>query len=266
MHEALMKILVCVKQVPDKDSTFRVDAAGTWVETDNLTFQLNDYDRFALEEALRLKDAGEAEVVVCSIGPERASQAIKTALAMGADRAVHVHDPAAVDSDALGLARILHAVAKAESFDLILAGLQAEDDNVAQVGPMLARLLDLPCATAITSLQVADDGKSIRVERELENNRRQVVDLDLPALVTVQTGINSPRYASLKGIMGAKRKEVRKPALTDLGLSAEQTAPRMRILALTPPAKGEGAEILQGSTTEVVTELVRRIKEKTGVI
>ncbi len=261
-----MKILVCVKQVPDKDSTFRVDAGGTWVETGNLTFQVNDYDRYALEEALRLKDAGEAEVVVCSIGPERASQAIKTALAMGVDRAVHVLDPATEDSDSLGLARILHAVAAGESFDLILAGLQAEDDNVAQVGPMLARLLDMPCATAITSLQIADDGKSIRVERELENNRRQVVDLDLPALVTVQTGINSPRYASLKGIMAAKRKETRKPALADLGLSAEQVAPRRRVLALASPAKGEGAEILQGSTADMVTELVQRIKEKTGVI
>ena len=131
---------------------------------------------------------------------------------------------------------------------------------------MLARLLDLPCATAITSLQVADDGKSLRVERELENNRRHVVDLDLPALVTVQTGINSPRYASLKGIMAAKRKEMRKLGLADLGLSAEQVAPRRRVLAISPPPKGEGAEILQGSTADVVTELVKRIKEKTGVI
>jgi electron transfer flavoprotein beta subunit len=203
------------------------------------------------------------------VGPDRVSQAIKTALAMGADRAIHINDPEAEGADPLGVARMLQATVAADSFDLVLAGLQTEDDNSAQLGPMLARLLDLPCATGVTALTLADDGKSVRVERELENNRRQVVDLDLPAVVTVQTGINQPRYASLKGIMAAKRKETRVVKLSDLGLTAEQAggaAARMRILQMAPPPKGEGAELVEGSADEVAAELVRRIKEKTGVI
>jgi electron transfer flavoprotein beta subunit len=264
-----MKILVCVKQVPDKDSTFRIDAAGTWVETENLSFQINDYDRYALEEALRLKDAGGGEVVVCSVGPDRVSQAIKTALAMGADRAIHINDPEAEGADPLGVARMIHATIGGDGFDLVLAGLQTEDDNSAQLGPMLARLLDVPCATGVTALALADDGKTVRVERELENNRRQVVELDLPAVVSVQTGINQPRYASLKGIMAAKRKEMRVVKLADVGLAADQAggaAARMRILSMAPPPKGEGAELVEGSADEVAAELVRRIKEKTGMI
>ncbi len=261
-----MKILVCIKQVPDKDSTLRIRSDGTWIETESLSFQINDYDRYALEEALRLKDAIGGEVVVCTVGPARASQVIKTALAMGADRAVHVNDPGAEAADVLGLARILHAAVADEAFDLVFMGLQAEDDNSGQVGPMLARLLDLPCATGVIGLKLSEDGRSIRVERELENNRCQVVNLDLPALVTVQTGINQPRYASLKGIMAAKRKEIRAVGLGDLGLSLEQVAARMKVVSLASPPKGKGAEILAGSPSEVAAELVQRIKEKAGVL
>jgi len=264
-----MKILVCLKQVPDADSTFRVNAAKTWVETDGLSFQVNDYDRYALEAALQIKDGGDAEVTVISVGPDRVSQALKTALAMGADRAIHVNDPGTEGSDPLGTARVLQAAAGAEGFDLVIAGLQSEDGNDSQIGALLARLLDFPCATGVIGLTVAGDGKSVRVERELENNRVQVVDLDLPAVVTVQTGINRPRYASLKGIMAAKRKETRALTLADLNLPAEHVGSagaRLRILELAPPPKGKGGEILQGSTEEIAAELVKRIREKTGVL
>jgi electron transfer flavoprotein beta subunit len=261
-----MKILACLKQVPDKDSTFRVNAGATWVDTGALAFAINDYDRYALEEALRLKDARGAEVVVASAGPERVAQALKTALAMGADRAIHVKDDGLDGCDPLGIARVLHAAARAEAFDLVLAGFQAEDDNYAQVGPLLGRLLGVACATGILSLTLAEDGASVRVERELENNRLEVVDLRLPALVTVQTGINEPRYASLKGIMAAKKKPTRVVGLAELGVGPESLAPRLRIVALAPPPRGQGGEILRGGADEIAAELVRRIRERTGVL
>ena len=264
-----MKSLVLVKQVPNSDSPFRLDAAGTWVDESNLTFTLNDYDRYALEEALRLKDAGRLEeVAVLSVGPERAATALRTCLATGADRAIHVKDAALTGADPLAIARVIVAAIGKDGFVLILAGLQADDDNHTQMAGLVARLLGRPCATAVMKLELREDG-CLRVERELENNRLQVVDLTLPAVVAVQTGINEPRYASLKGIMAAKKKELRTLALADLGLDPAQAgaqASRLKTIRLAPPPKGKGAEILKGTADEVASELVRRIREKTGVI
>lgn len=264
-----MKSLVLVKQVPNADSAFRPNSAGTWVDESNLVYGINDYDRYALEELLRLKDAGKVtEVVALSVGPERAATALRTCLATGADRAIHVQDAALPGAEPLALARVVQAAIKDEGFGLILAGLQADDDNYGQAGPLLARLLDRPCATAAMSLALVDD-TTVRVERELENNRLQVVDLKLPAVITVQTGINEPRYASLKGIMAAKKKEIRTVTLGDLGLDAGTAggaAARLRTLRIAPPPKGKGAEILKGSPDDVARELLKRIREKTGVI
>ena len=264
-----MKSLVLIKQVPNADSPFRINAAGTWIDEGNLTFGLNDYDRYALEAVLRLKDAGKVtEVVALTVGPERSATALRTCLATGADRAIHVKDDALAGSDPLSLARVIHAAIKDEGFSLILAGLQADDDNYGQIGGLVARLLDLPCATAAMSLELLDGG-AVRVERELENNRLQVVELRLPAVITVQTGINEPRYASLKGIMAAKKKEVRTLTLADLKQDAAAIAPsaaRFRTVRLTPPPKGKVAEILSGPADRIAQELVKRIREKTGVI
>jgi electron transfer flavoprotein beta subunit len=264
-----MKCLVLVKQVPNADSPFRLNAAGTWIDEGNLTFGLNDYDRYALEEALRLKDAGKfEEVVVLSVGPERAATALRTCLATGADRAIHVKDPALQGADPLSIAKVIAAALKNERYDLILAGLQADDDNYTQTPGLVARLLGRPCATAVMKLEWRDGG-AVRVERELEAGKLQVIDLTLPAVVAVQTGINEPRYASLKGIMAAKKKEIRTVGLADLGLDASQAgagAARLKTLRLMIPPKGKGAEILKGSADEVSRELVRRIREKTGVI
>jgi electron transfer flavoprotein beta subunit len=264
-----MKSLVLVKQVPNSDSPFRLDAAGTWVDESNLTFTINDYDRYALEEALRLKDAGRVgEVVALSVGPERAATALRTCLATGADRAIHVKDAALQGADPLAVARVIAAAIRDDGFDLILAGLQADDDNHTQTPGLVARLLGRPCATAVMKLEMRDGG-CLRVERELESNRVQVVDLSLPAVVAVQTGINEPRYASLKGIMAAKKKEIRTIGLGDLGLDPAAfggQASLLRTVRLAPPPKGKGAEILKGSAAEIAVELVRRIREKTGVI
>lgn len=263
-----MKVLVLVKQVPNADSPFRVNAAGTWVDESNLTFNLNDYDRYALEAALRIKDAGQAtEVVALSVGPERVATALRTCLATGADRAVHVKDTALEGAPPLALARVIAAAVRSEGFSLILGGLQADDDNYTQVPGLLARLLERPCATAVLKLDV--QGDKVRVERELENQQVQVIEMTLPAVVAVQTGLNEPRYASLKGIMAAKKKEIKTVALADIGVEAgavQAAGRQFHTVRLAIPPKGKGAEILKGSAGEVAKELVRRIREKTGVI
>ena len=264
-----MKSLVLVKYVPDTNSPFRINSSGSWVDESSLSFNLNEYDRYALEELLKLKDAGEvAEVVALTVGPAESTSALRTCLATGADRAIHIKYDALAGCDPLSLAKVIHAAIKDEGFSLIMAGMQADDDNHTQVGGMVARLLDWPCASTAIKLSM-ENGNSIRVERELENNRLGVLDLNLPALVTVQTGINTPRYASLKGIMAAKKKEIRTLATSDLGLDVNQVggaAARMKTVQFSSPPKGKGAEIIEGSPDEIAQELLKRIREKTGVI
>ena len=264
-----MRCLVLVKYVPDQNSVFRVNGAGTWVDEANLTFAMNDYDRYALEEALALKDASKVEeVVALTVGPSEANSVLRTCLATGADRAIHVDDAAVAGCDPLSLARIIHGAIKDEEFGLILGGLQADDDNHTQVGGLVAGLLDVAYASAAMSLTLTDD-TTLRVERELEGNELQVVDMSLPAVVTVQTGINTPRYASLKGIMAAKKKPIGKHDLASLGLDPQQVgadAARLRTVGFAPPPKGKGAEILTGSPDEVATQLVGKIRENSGVL
>ena len=254
-----MKILVCLKQVPHKDARIEVAGDGTWISEANLKFEINDYDNYALEAALRIKDAGEAEVVVVTAGPDRVVQSLRTALGMGADRAVHIKDEAVDGSDALGLAKALAAVARDERPDLILAGLMSDDANFGLVGPMVAGLLDIPHATAIVSCNQENGG--LTVERELEGGALEVVGLPLPCLVTVQTGMNEVRYASLKGIMQAKKKPLDTKSASDLGLDGDAIQPRVTIEKIYAPPKGEGAEIVQGSAGEVSQQLVTKIKE-----
>jgi electron transfer flavoprotein beta subunit len=256
-----MKILVCLKQVPHQDARLDVRPDGTWIQEDNIKFEINSYDTYALEEALRVKDKGETEVVVASIGPERVTQALRTALGMGADRAVHVKDGAVDGSDALGVAKVLAAVAKAESPDLVLMGLMSDDGNAASVPPMLAQLLDLPSATGV--MHVEHQNGSVRVERELEGGALEVVDLPRPCVLAVQTGINQVRYASLKGIMAAKKKPIDVKSAADLGLAGQvgAGAAKAQIEKVFVPPKGQGAEMVTGTTDEVVAKLVGKIKE-----
>jgi electron transfer flavoprotein beta subunit len=256
-----MKILVCLKQVPHQDARLDVASDGTWIQEDNIKFEINSYDTYALEEALRMKDAGEAEVVVVSIGPDRVTQALRTALGMGADRAVHVKDDSIDGSDSLGIAKVLAAVAKEESPDLVLAGFMADDGNFACVGPMLAELMGVPHATAVMS--VTQETGKITVERELEGGALQVVELDTPCLLAVQTGINQVRYASLKGIMAAKKKPLDTKSAADLGVAdaVGSSAAKISIEKIYVPVKGEGAELLTGSTDDIVQGLLGKIKE-----
>ena len=256
-----MKIMVCLKQVPHQDARLDIDANGTWIQEDNIKFEINSYDTYALEEALRNKDAGEAEVLVVSIGPDRVTQALRTALGMGADRAVHVNDPEANGSDALGVAKILAAVAKEESPDLIYMGLMSEDGNVTAVPPMVAELVGVPHTTGGVKVERANG--TVTVEREVEGGAREVVELQSPCLIAVQTGLNQVRYASLKGIMAAKKKPLDVKSVADLRLSGQvgAGAAKVKIEKIAPPPKGERAEILEGSPDEVAAGLVGKIKE-----
>ncbi len=256
-----MKVMVCLKQVPHQDARLDVNSDGTWIQEDNIKFEINSYDTYAIEEALRLKDAGDAEVVVVSIGPDRVTQALRTALGMGADRAVHINDPAAQGADALGSAKILAAVAREVGADIIFTGLMADDDNASAIPPMLAELLDMPSATGVVATDISEG--SIKVERELEGGALEVVELPKPCLIAIQTGANQVRYASLKGIMQAKKKPVDVKTLADLGLadSVGGDHNKTTINKIHVPARGDSAEILEGSTDEVVAQLVTKIKE-----
>ena len=256
-----MKVMVCLKQVPHQDARLDVAADGSWIQEDNIKFEINSYDTYALEEALRIKDAGEAEVVVVSIGPDRVTQALRTALGMGADRAVHVKDPEADASDSLGKAKILAAIAKEESPDVILCGLMADDGNFSSIPPMLAELADLPSATGVVSAEASDSGFVVR--RELEGGCREVVELPKPCLMAIQTGANQVRYASLKGIMQAKKKPVDVKTAADLGVGDQvgAGAAKVKINKIYVPPKSDTADILQGSADEIVSQLVGKIKE-----
>jgi electron transfer flavoprotein beta subunit len=253
--------MVCLKQVPHQDARLDVLANGSWIQEDNIKFEINSYDTYALEEALRVKDAAQAEVVVVSIGPERVTQALRTALGMGADRAIHVKDAAADGSDPLGVAKILAAIAKAESPDLVFTGFMSDDGNFSAVPPMLAALCGMPSATAAVQVE-QKDGK-LTVAREIEGGAQEVVELTAPCLVAVQTGINQVRYASLKGIMAAKKKPLDVKTVADLGLAGQvgAGAAKIKIEKIAPPPKGAGAEILSGTTDQVVAGIVGKIKE-----
>jgi len=256
-----VKIMVCLKQVPHQDARLDIDGNGTWIKEDGIKFEINSYDTYALEEALQVKDAEEAEVVVVSIGPDRVTQSLRTALGMGADRAVHVNDAATNGSDALGIAKTLAAVAKQENPDLIYMGLMSDDGNFAAVAPMLAELLGIPHTTA--AVKIERSAGSLVVDREIEGGANEVVELQTPCLVAVQSGLNQVRYASLKGIMAAKKKPLDVKTAADLGVEGQvgAGAAKVQIAKIAPPVKGDTAEILTGSNDEIVAGLMGKIKE-----
>jgi len=259
-----MKITVCLKQVPARDSLLRLNPAGSWIQESDISFEVNEPDIFALEEALRLKEAQGGEVVVCSLGPARAQQAIKEALAKGADRALHLDDPAFAALDAFGTARVMARALEAEMPDLVVTGLQSDDFGFAQTGVILADLMGLPHSTIIMQIEV--QGGSIKVKRELEAGWFQWIEMPLPALLTIQSGINKPRYATLKGIMSAKTKPIRKLGLADLGLTAADLAPRQKIARVYVPEKRSKTEFFEGSGKEIAAKLVDKLKNEARIL
>src|SRR5690349_19643904 len=214
-----MKIAVCIKQVPTREWQPRLTGDRTWIREADASFEMNEPDAYALEEALRLCEKHGGEVVACSAGPARVLQVLRAALARGADRALHVEDESLASAEALVSAAALAAAMAGESFDLVLTGLQSDDQGHGQTGVILAERLGIPHSTIIIEIQVQET--AVRVKRELEGGWFQWVTMPLPALLTIQSGINQLRYATLKGIMAAKKKEIRKIALP-AGLSASQ--------------------------------------------
>jgi electron transfer flavoprotein beta subunit len=256
-----MKILVYLKQVPHQDARLDISPDGTWIQEGNIKFEINSYDTYALEEALKAKDAEGAEVVVVSAGPERVTQALRTALGMGADRAVHIKDSAVDGSDALGCAKALAAVAKAEKPELILTGLMSEDSGFSAMGPMIAELAGIASSTAVISIH--REGGRLTIERELEGGNLEVVELSTPCLLAVQTGINQVRYASLKGIMQAKKKTIDVKTAADLGVADHvgSSHAKLKTEKIFVPPKGATAEIVKGTTDEIAAKLASKIKE-----
>ncbi|HWN99929.1 MAG TPA: electron transfer flavoprotein subunit beta/FixA family protein, partial [Blastocatellia bacterium] len=238
-----MNIVVCLKQVPKKDSILRIGADQKWIDERDISYEMSEADAYALEEALRQKEKHGGEVIVISLGPERVRQSIKEALAKGADRAIHLQDPlfdAATDAD--GIARALAAELKDEKYDLIFTGLQSDDYGFAQVGLIVAERLGLPSATIV--MEVQPEGSGVRVKRELESGWFQWVKMPMPALLTIQSGINQLRYATLKGIMAAKKKEIREIKAGDLGLTADDLKPSQLVERAYLPEKTKRTEII----------------------
>ncbi|HTB17383.1 MAG TPA: electron transfer flavoprotein subunit beta/FixA family protein [Bryobacteraceae bacterium] len=256
-----MKILVSIKQVPSRDSQLRIDAAGRWIQENDLTFEINEPDAFALEEALRLKEQHGGEVVALCAGPARASQTIREALAKGADRAIHIEEENLAAFDTLGVAKLLAKAIEAEKPDLILTGLQSDDLGFGQTGVVLAELLGLPHGTIIMAVEKIDSG--IRVKRELEDGWFQNVEMPLPAVLTIQSGINKLRYATLMGIKKAKTKEVKRLTAAELGVAVEPTASIERVYL---PLRTKQTQLIEGSPKEAAAKLVEKLRFEARVI
>ncbi|MCM2358774.1 MAG: electron transfer flavoprotein subunit beta/FixA family protein [Geobacteraceae bacterium] len=257
-----MKILVCIKQVPDMESRFKANSQGVWFEETDLAFRMNEYDEYAVEQAVQLKEQlGDApEVTVLSIGPDRVVEAIKKALAMGCDRGVHVQDPAAATRDPWQIASIIASHAGDKGYDLILTGMQSQDRGSAQVGVTVAEELGYACATTLVGFAFSDG--TVTAKRELEGGIKGVVRLRTPALVTCQLGLNVPRYPTLPNIMKAKKKEIQTIAVAEL-LKEE---PLATTVSFHPPARKGGGIVLEGDVGVLVDQLLGILKDKTAVL
>jgi len=255
-----MRIAVCIKQVPTREWQPRIDDTKRGVREQDASFEMNEPDAYALEEALRLREKHGGEVVACTAGPARASQVLREALARGADRAIHVEDDrlSSVGTDPAVVAGALAEAVRDEKFDLVLTGLQSDDQGAAQTGVILAERLGLPHATIVMEVQVQEP--HVRVKRELEGGWFQWVQMPLPALVTIQSGINQLRYATLKGIMGAKKKEIRKVVPTALPAS------RTSLVSLDVPRKTKQTQMVAGSPADAAKTLVAKLKDEARVI
>lgn len=256
-----MKIVVAIKQVPARDSQLRVDDMGRWIDESDLNFEINEPDAYALEEALQLKEKNGGEVIALCLGPERASSTIREALAKGADRAIHIEEQILSTLDTLGIARLLAKAISAEEPDLILTGLQSDDLGYGQTGVVLAELLGWVHSTIIMQVEVQD--KSIRVKRELENGWFQHIEMPLPAVLTIQSGINKLRYATLMGIKKAKSKEVKRLTLADLQAPATSQLNTERVYL---PERSKQTQLLEGRPDEVAAKLVEKLKFEARVI
>jgi electron transfer flavoprotein beta subunit len=257
-----MKILVCIKQVPDMASRFKVNGEGTWYDETDLAFRMNEYDEYAVEQAVQLKEqlGNTPDITVLSIGPDRVVEAIKKALAMGCDRGIHIQDNASFRKDPWQIASTVAGFSRDKNFDLIFFGMQSQDRGSGQVGAMTAEILGIPCVTTVVGFTFVDG--AITAKRELEGGVKAVVKLKLPALITCQLGLNTPRYPTLPNIMKAKKKELLALPVADFLKEKELTA----TAGAYPPAKKGSGVVLEGDVNDMVGKLVGILKEKTKVV
>ncbi len=252
-----------MKAVVDPQARIELDADGR-LRTDNLRYEVNEYDLYAVEEAIRLAEATEGAVTVIGLGTTGTVQGLRKGLAMGAEAAIHV-DCNGDDLDAHGTATLLAAALAVEEFDLVLAGVESDDVGASQVGVLVAEALGFASTTLVVGTSPSVDG-SMSVRRELESGDHARIEIDLPAVLTIQSGINEPRYPSLKGIMAAKRKELRVVTPDDLEVSEEALAPRVETLELAPPPTRQRARIIGGAAAEAAVELVRILRDEEKVL
>jgi electron transfer flavoprotein beta subunit len=256
-----MKIVVAIKQVPSRDSQLKVNAAGTWIEDADLTWEINEPDAYALEAGLQLREKVTGEVVVICAGPESASQTIREGLAKGADRAIHIETEKSAASDPLVLARMMANALEAEKPDLILTGLQSDDLGYGQTGVILAEVMGLPHATIIMNIEA--EGGGIKVKRELEDGWFQHVEMPLPALLTIQSGATKLRYATLMGIKKARTKEVKRIPAAELGGAGASSVQVDRVYF---PVKTKHSQIFDGPAKDAAARLVEKLRFEARVL
>jgi electron transfer flavoprotein beta subunit len=255
---------VCLKQVPDTETQIKVNSDGTGIVTDGIKYIINPYDEFSVEEALKLREKfKEGEVVILAVGPDRSTEAIRTALAMGAERGIHVNDDSLNQADPFVTAHALAAAAKDVDYDIIFCGHRAIDDDFGEAGAILAELLEIPQVTLVTKVEVSDDKSSAVMERDIEGGK-EVLEVSLPCVVTSQKGLNEPRYASLPGIMKAKKKPIDTKSAADLGVSVE---PKLLSRDYTmPPERQAGKKYEDMEPAEAAKIVVQALRNEAKVI
>jgi electron transfer flavoprotein beta subunit len=264
-----VNIIVCMKQVPDTEAQIKIGPDGKSIAETDIKWVMNPYDEYGVEEALRLKEKFGGEVTVIGLGPKRVAESIRTALAMGADKGVLVTDPALDGSDSLAVAKALASAIKTLSYDIIFTGQRGVDDDSGLVGAAIAEYLDIPQISIITKLEVSEDGKTVKASRPVEGETL-VVEANTPVLLTTQKGLNEPRYASLPGIMKAKKKPLDEKALAALGLDPKEfgkDARKLKIMALTPPPQRAAGKIIDGDSPQTkAAQLAKLLHEEAKVI
>jgi electron transfer flavoprotein beta subunit len=255
-----MKILICIKQVPDMESKFKINGEGNWYDRADLAWRMNEYDEYAVEQGVRLKEqVKDADLTVLCIGPDQVTETMKKALAMGCDRGVHITDTDSYKREPIEIASMIAGFAKDKNFDIIFTGMQSQDRGSAQVGVMVAELLGIPAITTIVGF--AFDNGTVQVKRELEGGSKALVSAPTPIVLTCQLGLNTPRYPTLPNIMKAKKKE-----LLSLAPDTGGIAPRQETAAFYFPEKKGGGLVLEGDVAELADKLIQLLKEKTGVL
>jgi electron transfer flavoprotein beta subunit len=264
-----MKIAVCIKQVPNTEARLRVSRDGRWLDEEDLPFVINESDEYALEEGLKLAEKTGGEVVVFSLGPDRVKEALRKTLAVGAARAVHLSDPAFRGGDALATGRALAAAIARDSFDVVLTGSQSDDVGFGATGSVVAGRLGWPHVWLVMGVELEEGNKTVKVTREMESGVNEISRVALPAVLEIQAGINHPRYASLKGIMAAKKKEIADVKPADLGLDAGEVGEagsRLEIVSVNFPESGKGAQMFEGDVKTAVAALVDKLQKEARVL